>query len=845
MNCAFKVIWNTSRQVWMVVGELTKAHGEAKSATSNISTWRALSCVRVAFLTMGFACGANVAVAVSYWNVTTGDWTTGSHWQGGTAPTAATDFAVINNGGTAEITTFGVVAQEVLVGNTGSGTLAISNGGSVSNTFGTIGWSSGGIGSVSVDGTNSNWTNNNRLTIGAAGTGSLTISNGGTVSNTFGTISSNSDSIGSVTVDGAGSSWTNSVALLIGEFGKGTLSISNGGIVNVDSGNGPVTIAGQSASNGTLNIGAAASDTAIAAGILNAASVTFGTGTGKLVFNHTDTAYNFSPTITGSGAIGLFSGTTRFTGNAGNLVGYTGTLTVDGGTLLVTDGETLILGGNYTQTANGVFRTGVSSSSSYGKLVVTGIATLPNKAKIDVDVTNPNFNFSTTSLASVISAGTLVSDGTFVVSDNSALFNFSAVKNGNDVDLTLETVSTGENTEATGSTEESTEATGSAKSTGVSNAVNSKTSRSPSAGAALALDGLFDSFVANNSTGNADMDSVVTVLGKLATEAEVAQAVAETLPLLVGSSAQVATGTMHSTNRVIQGRQSGASGLSSGDDFITDKQAWVKPVGSRISQDERNDVAGYQANSYGLVGGIDGDLNDTTKLGLAASYMNTHVDGRDTAIGNKADIKAYQAIVYGSRRFDSVFDVELNWQADIGINNNAGKRVISFMGRTAKADYSSYTAHIGVGIGKRFELNDTTIVVPSIRADYAYIKDDSYTETGADALNLKVNGNQSDELIVMAQGNLNHQLNDRTILITDVGIGYNLLSEAASLTASYTGGGTAFTTKGIASSPWLASVGFGVNFATSDTTEVTVRYDLEGRKDFLNQTASVKLRWLF
>jgi len=68
--------------------------------------------------------------------------------------------------------------------NTSRGTLTISNGGAVSSAFGIIGYDSGSTGVVTVDGAGSTWTNRNDLIFGALGaaSGTLTISNGGTVS---------------------------------------------------------------------------------------------------------------------------------------------------------------------------------------------------------------------------------------------------------------------------------------------------------------------------------------------------------------------------------------------------------------------------------------------------------------------------------------------------------------------------------------------------------------------------------------------------------------------------------------------------------------------------------------
>ena len=65
----------------------------------------------------------------------------------------------------------------------GTGTLTIQNGGTVSNTnIGLIGSNVGSTGTVTVDGAGSAWTNSTNLAVGNSGTGTLTIRNGGTVS---------------------------------------------------------------------------------------------------------------------------------------------------------------------------------------------------------------------------------------------------------------------------------------------------------------------------------------------------------------------------------------------------------------------------------------------------------------------------------------------------------------------------------------------------------------------------------------------------------------------------------------------------------------------------------------
>src|SRR5262249_58349625 len=111
------------------------------------------------------------------------------------------------------------------------------------------------------------------LPVGDSGTGTLTIQNGGAVSNQLGFIGLSSGSSGTVTVTGAGSSWTNAGTLFVGNSGTGTLTIQNGGVVTVGGGGGSVLVAAGVGSTGTLNIGAASGQAAAAPGTLNASSV--------------------------------------------------------------------------------------------------------------------------------------------------------------------------------------------------------------------------------------------------------------------------------------------------------------------------------------------------------------------------------------------------------------------------------------------------------------------------------------------------------------------------------------------------------------------------------------------
>ena len=324
----------------------------------------------------------------------------------------------------------------------------------------------------------------------------------------------------------------------------------------------------------------------------------------------------------------------------------------------------------------------------------------------------------------------------------------------------------------------------------------------------------------------------------------ISNATTQTLPLLTGGSMVAASSALSGINRVIQARFEANRGMSSGNAFIGDRNVWAKPFGSWAEQSTRNGVSGFKADTAGLAIGADGAVNDNLRVGAAFAYAKANVDGSSSIAPHDADVDVYQLIGYGSYALDE--RTEVNFQVDVGQNQNKGKRTIAFTNTTASSSYDSQTAHVGAGLARSYPLNAKTTVTPSVRADYTWIKDDSYLEKGAGLLNLDVDSRSTEELILSLDGKINHQVDTQTSLSANLGVGYDTLSKRTSITATFAGApGAAFTTKGISPTPWLARGGAGLTHVTDAGTEITVRYDAEYRTDFLNQTASLKANWTF
>ena len=215
----------------------------------------------------------------------------------------------------------------LFVGLEGTGSLTINGTGSVTNSDGYIGDTFGSNGTVSVSG--GTWTNNDSLVVGIEGTGSLTINGTGNVTSVNGFVGDQASGNGTVSVSGG--AWTNSGDLYVGNFGTGTLNLTGGNVV-VGSGSGNITIARETASTGTLNLG-----TGTTVGTLSAATITGGNGTAVVNINQNG-SYTLGSNMTGSLSLNhIGTGTTALTG----MNSYAGTTLVKSGTLEVATGGSI------------------------------------------------------------------------------------------------------------------------------------------------------------------------------------------------------------------------------------------------------------------------------------------------------------------------------------------------------------------------------------------------------------------------------------------------------------------------------------------------------------------------
>jgi outer membrane autotransporter protein len=469
--------------------------------------------------------------------------------------------------------------------------------------------------------------------------------------------------------------------------------------------------------------------------------------------------------------------------------------------------------GNYTQAAGGAYRIGLSDTSShYGKLVVSGNVSLSSGTTVDVRISGSPIIAGGTVVQGVITAGgsLTANPDSVVVTDNSRLYDFvaSTARNGKQLDLIA--IANPQAFAAAGGPDHPV-----------------------TAGAATELQNLL----------NSGAPGMAAVFGKLdlMSAAQIPGAVQQMLPAVQGAVAQAGVSALHSMNKVIQSRIESNTGLSSGD-AVPDNFLWGRVFGNEGRQEDIDGVSGFHSDTSGLVIGGDAPVTPKVRAGGAFTYASSRIKGNSDAAPSHVDVDTFEVVGYASYNIDPRTDI--NYQLDVGRNQARSHRDILFMGSAAQASFSSLSVHGSAGIGRLVPLSERTNITPSMRLDYTRMRTGAYQETGADALDLAVRAQVYREFLATGDVKFAHHLGDRLKLVGNGSAGYDFINQHTQTTSTFSGGGAAFVTNGLAVSPWVYRAGLGLVKDGSKGVEYSLRYDAEARTSgYLNQTLSAKVRW--
>jgi outer membrane autotransporter protein len=383
---------------------------------------------------------------------------------------------------------------------------------------------------------------------------------------------------------------------------------------------------------------------------------------------------------------------------------------------------------------------------------------------------------------------------------------------------------------------------------------------------------------AGTQSHTSDMTTVLNTLDSLGSAKEIQDAIDTMIPDVssgVMQASRVITAGSFSmiSNRLGGARNGGAagSGVSSGE-MSDGLGIWVQGLGSHMKQDERKGIQGFTANTWGATIGADKVIDRHFRLGLAGSYGWARVNSKQP--GNpSSDINSFQGTLYGS--YDSLnlcearqsgrkspeavrSQTENHWYVDgmfaFTQNNYDSRREIWLTPtnkRVAKAEHyaQQYSTQFEAGYTFVFEETKALEITPFASLGYSYLYMNSYKEKGANALNLKVDGEGFNQLEQGLGTKLAYPMVAKKVgtFIPSVKAAWLLdyIGDRFETTASFEGGGPSFNTTGAKPAKNGVLIGAELAFLNKGNLTVTGNWDMELKDQFMSNAYYGTVRYDF
>jgi outer membrane autotransporter protein len=755
-----------------------------------------------------------------------------------------------------------VTTSDLVVGRGGDATISLTDGGQLTTTQASIGEAPGFYTvasniTVLVDGAGTVWNAGYFSAGGATNNVAVTVSNGAMIQ-AAGGAGIGVNGAASLLVTGAGSSFVAPGGLTIGEFafgptpGQGTVTISNGGLVSAPS----VYMGADSSSTGALivNTGGVLETAALLPGA-GGATVTFNNGILRATASSTpDSAliYGFAPGDFTIGTGGMVLDSNGFNVTASTIISGAGGLTKEGaGALTLTDANTytgnttvaagtLIVNGSIAQSAvtvqNGATLAGngtvgatsvqtggtIAPSGASGTLTVNGAFSQQAGSTYQVQV-NPNSNASNQILvngAATLSGGAILNvtrsqpgayrlgalytvmtatggvTGTYVLAGDTAnLTTFLGLVGAYDPDHAyLQVVQIRSLTDPAKTPNQ----------IATSGGLESLPTTDPVLNAALNLptdEAARQAFDQLSGEGFASIKTALIDDSRLVRDA--ADARLRDAFCAVGGDAD--TNTKHPRDA----------------DCNSDHaNIWAQTLGSWGHTDSNGNAGSLSTGTSGLLFGGDVPVASIWRVGAMAGYSNTSIDARDTTAGSdNYHLGAYAGTQRGA--FGLRFGAAYTW-SDISSN-----RSVSFSGLAdqLRADYDAATAQAFAEIGYRVDAGRIALE-PFANLAFVSLHTGGFAEQGGAAA-LTSSGSDSDTTISTLGLRPSTQVTIGGIqasLQGMIGWRHDFGDVTPTSTASFAGGGDAFTVSGAPIARDAAAVEAGLEVNARENLDVWLTY---------------------
>ena len=276
-----------------------------------------------------------------------------------------------------------------------------------------------------------------------------------------------------------------------------------------------------------------------------------------------------------------------------------------------------------------------------------------------------------------------------------------------------------------------------------------------------------------------------------------------------------------------------------------ERNLWVKALGAWGTADSRSETAGSTTSIGGLLAGVDGALDEQTRVGVVAGYSDSSLN-MGSGTHSSASIDSYHFGAYAGRELG-------DWRVSVGgaysWHRGDVKRDLQYgeVSGKQKTKLDARTAQLFTEAAYRIHLQPLALE-PFANLAYVHLDSDSFHEKG-DAAALERGSDRRDAVLstlgVRALKSL--PLNDHQQLELSGSLGWqhSLTAVESEEHLAFVAGGPSFAVR---SSPLLrdaALVGVQASLALSKTTRVNLDYNgqLGGREK--TQGVGLSLNWQF
>ncbi|MEB0225788.1 autotransporter domain-containing protein [Pseudomonas sp. 10S4] len=277
----------------------------------------------------------------------------------------------------------------------------------------------------------------------------------------------------------------------------------------------------------------------------------------------------------------------------------------------------------------------------------------------------------------------------------------------------------------------------------------------------------------------------------------------------------------------------------------TQSNGWIKALGAWGKTDDRNDTAGYTTSIGGLLAGVDGALDEQTRIGLVTGYSDSSVNmGAGTHSSAQVDsyhLGAYAGHELGAWRLSA--GGAYSWhRADV-------KRDLQYGDVSAKQKAKVDAATTQVFGEAAYRLNLQPVALePFANLAYVHLDTDGFTEKG-DAAALKSHGDTRDAVLstlgLRALKTVNLSGQQQLELSGSLGWQHNLSSTDSEQHLAFASASTPFS---VESSPLVrdaALVGAHAGLALSRDIRLNLDYTGQLASREKSHGVGLSLNWQF